>query len=503
MTVPALRTDAPTNAPKGVQQLTVSSLAFLDESSDDEATAVPEMEMFSTPPGTQIPSTVVPIEKSALVSSDERESAFEENADETQIDFPTPPGTQAPYDIDMNNCTNEAAPMSVEKRDVPIIIVSDDEPSEPKGTANEIMDLTADDMPDIEQDATGRAKSILLEDSADIKLKNSSAAQSSVKKTEGKEARGTLDKLREKGNTKPRKTPGPRQTLDKLRNKGGSKGTARFFEGNNTAKKRVQHISSRRLPKKDVPAQKNYTSKGTDSSKKPVNRSKREAKRKPKKQKRKVENRKAEERKTEEPSPFSLPVTQTLLKENPLDGEVRKGCLKKSAVFQRSSMRQKKRQCVQLSKESNLIVAKGNWASLEAAVEPTKEVVEKPTSSAIARDWHSMPTLHMTPELVRDIRVIENRQHIDPKRFYKSSGSGRAKGELPEHMAFGTVVEGAHEFYSSRLTKRERRKSITDEIMSDDRVMKFTKTRVRAIQKHATRQRRVIDPAAKKGRYNR
>lgn len=195
---------------------------------------------------------------------------------------------------------------------------------------------------------------------------------------------------------------------------------------------------------------------------------------------------------------FALPATERLLKKNVLDAEISArsaiGTLGKSKAAREAA--EKSAQAA----SSITGVSQGNWGSLAASLEARKEVVPLPSRTAVAREWHSMPVLQLTPEIERDLRVIENRQHIDPKRFYKSSGTGRKKGELPTQVQFGTVIEGAHEFYSSRINKRDRRKTFTEEIMADRRIMDYTKTRVRKIQKHAARQRRVIDPAAKKER---
>lgn len=106
----------------------------------------------------------------------------------------------------------------------------------------------------------------------------------------------------------------------------------------------------------------------------------------------------------------------------------------------------------------------------------------------------------MTPELQRDLRVIENRQHLDPKRFYKSSGSGRRRGELPSRVQVGTVVVGAHEFYSARLTKRERKGRIMDQVLADERVKTYTKDRFQKLQQGRMISKRIIDPAAKRAR---
>lgn len=71
----------------------------------------------------------------------------------------------------------------------------------------------------------------------------------------------------------------------------------------------------------------------------------------------------------------------------------------------------------------------------------------------------------MTEEVERDLALIRNRNYLDPKRFYKSADKPKsnAKGVLQS----GTVIEGPTEFYSSRLTKKQRRTNLVDEIMAD------------------------------------
>jgi hypothetical protein len=46
----------------------------------------------------------------------------------------------------------------------------------------------------------------------------------------------------------------------------------------------------------------------------------------------------------------------------------------------------------------------------------------------------------------------------------------------------GTVVEGAAEFYSSRMTKKERKQTIVDEIMGDDTSRPYLKKKYREVQ---------------------
>ncbi len=213
------------------------------------------------------------------------------------------------------------------------------------------------------------------------------------------------------------------------------------------------------------------------------------------------EDSRAEASQSQPESFVSLPITQSFLKDNALDAELSG----RSAIGYLGKPKLGRKTAANTDVDASSIanMPQGNWGVLEATLKARKEVMVAPTRTTIARDWQSMPSLQITPEMERDLRVIENRQHIDPKRFYKSSGTGRKKGELPTKVAFGTVIEAPHEFYSSRIAKRDRRKTFTEEIMSDRKIMDYAKSRVRKIQKHATRQRRVVDPAAKKERRER
>ena len=49
------------------------------------------------------------------------------------------------------------------------------------------------------------------------------------------------------------------------------------------------------------------------------------------------------------------------------------------------------------------------------------------------------------------------------------------------HM--GTVIEGPHEFKSSRLTNKERKQTIVDEILNDSQIKSYSKRKFLDIQK--------------------
>ncbi|KAF8978590.1 hypothetical protein BGZ52_005862, partial [Haplosporangium bisporale] len=82
------------------------------------------------------------------------------------------------------------------------------------------------------------------------------------------------------------------------------------------------------------------------------------------------------------------------------------------------------------------------------------------------KGWFDLPQQVMTPELKRDLQILKLRNVLDPKRFYKREDKSKAK--FPKYFQVGTIVQGNTEFYSSRLTKKERATTITGEVMKDE-----------------------------------
>jgi hypothetical protein len=92
--------------------------------------------------------------------------------------------------------------------------------------------------------------------------------------------------------------------------------------------------------------------------------------------------------------------------------------------------------------------------------------------------WFDMETPLMTPEIKSDLRLLAHRSYLDPKRFYKKE----KQKTLPKHFQVGTIVSGAHEFKSSRLTKKERSTTYVEEVSRDMQTKKYLKRKFLAIQ---------------------
>ncbi|XP_057420029.1 rRNA-processing protein fcf2-like [Lotus japonicus] len=74
----------------------------------------------------------------------------------------------------------------------------------------------------------------------------------------------------------------------------------------------------------------------------------------------------------------------------------------------------------------------------------------------------------------------ELRGAIDPKRHYKK-GDSKSK-TLPKYFQMGTVVDSPLDFFSGRLTKKERRASLADELLADQNLVAYRKRKVREIE---------------------
>ncbi|KAJ2752051.1 rrna-processing protein fcf2 [Coemansia aciculifera] len=138
-------------------------------------------------------------------------------------------------------------------------------------------------------------------------------------------------------------------------------------------------------------------------------------------------------------------------------------------------------------------VAKLDTKSLNKSTPEYKEkedpTVKRATRSEITKDkeetagkkWFGMKAPVLTPELKNDLRVLQLRNVLDPKRFYKKDASAK---KIPKYFEVGTIIEGPTEFYSSRLTKKERKTTLVDELLADKQARDYFKRKVNEIHAH-------------------
>ncbi|GAA6221562.1 deoxynucleotidyltransferase terminal-interacting protein 2 [Lates japonicus] len=77
--------------------------------------------------------------------------------------------------------------------------------------------------------------------------------------------------------------------------------------------------------------------------------------------------------------------------------------------------------------------------------------------------WFNMKAPEITQELKGDLKVLKMRGSMDPKRFYKKND----RDGFPKYFQVGTVVDNAADFYHSHIPKKERKRTMVEELLAD------------------------------------
>ncbi|KAK9490639.1 Fcf2 pre-rRNA processing-domain-containing protein [Lipomyces doorenjongii] len=92
--------------------------------------------------------------------------------------------------------------------------------------------------------------------------------------------------------------------------------------------------------------------------------------------------------------------------------------------------------------------------------------------------WFHMPKTELTPTIKRDMQLLRLRNVLDPKRHYRREN----EKEVPKYFQTGTIMEGPTEYFSSRLTKKERKQTLADEILANEKAKAYFKRKYDEIQ---------------------
>jgi hypothetical protein len=97
-------------------------------------------------------------------------------------------------------------------------------------------------------------------------------------------------------------------------------------------------------------------------------------------------------------------------------------------------------------------------------------------NKTLGKDWFNLAPAEMTDELRADLRVIRLRNYINPKAFFKSATG------ISTVLHTGTVIEGPFEYTSSRISRKDRKRSVADEVVVDSNIKMYTKKSYNNIQ---------------------
>ncbi|KAF5026393.1 hypothetical protein F66182_1521 [Fusarium sp. NRRL 66182] len=112
--------------------------------------------------------------------------------------------------------------------------------------------------------------------------------------------------------------------------------------------------------------------------------------------------------------------------------------------------------------------SKKDGLTVRAPPQPQSSLKGKEKSTA-GSDWFDLPKTDMTPEFKREWQLLRMRGILDPKHQKKA-----LRATAPEYSQVGEIIAGPTEFYSARLTRKERKGTILEELASNIDSHKFT-----------------------------
>lgn len=118
---------------------------------------------------------------------------------------------------------------------------------------------------------------------------------------------------------------------------------------------------------------------------------------------------------------------------------------------------------------------------------PLKKLAPRPkptTEDTAGSNWFNMQKPEMTAAIKRDLKILEMRRVLEPTRFYKAENFDSMK-----YFAIGTIKEDPTEFYSGRISRKQRETSLAAEILSTKK--DFIKSRHSTLERMKKHTRKV------------
>nr|CAB3239388.1 deoxynucleotidyltransferase terminal-interacting protein 2 [Phallusia mammillata] len=94
------------------------------------------------------------------------------------------------------------------------------------------------------------------------------------------------------------------------------------------------------------------------------------------------------------------------------------------------------------------------------------------------KKWFDMKAPELTDEVKRDMKILQMRSILDPKRFYKKND----RKTIPKYFQIGKIMDNAVDFYSSRVPKKQRKATLADELIADANSKRYQKRKFNEIQ---------------------
>lgn len=105
------------------------------------------------------------------------------------------------------------------------------------------------------------------------------------------------------------------------------------------------------------------------------------------------------------------------------------------------------------------------------SIRGSRKARRKERASTSGPKWFNVPAPEQTEQVRNDLEVLRTRSVLDPKMPLRNKDLRR----LPKHFHTGTIVESAAEFYNARVPKRQRAKTLVDELLQDSDLRRYRK----------------------------
>ncbi|XP_069795390.1 deoxynucleotidyltransferase terminal-interacting protein 2 isoform X1 [Narcine bancroftii] len=115
--------------------------------------------------------------------------------------------------------------------------------------------------------------------------------------------------------------------------------------------------------------------------------------------------------------------------------------------------------------------------ALKVSERQLKKMRKKERAKTTGDSWYNMKAPDLTEELKNDLQVLKMRSAIDPKRFYKRND----RVGFPKYFQVGEVLNNPVDFYHSRLPKKQRKRTMVEELLADAQFRRYNKKRYQQI----------------------
>ncbi|XP_061681761.1 deoxynucleotidyltransferase terminal-interacting protein 2 [Syngnathoides biaculeatus] len=112
--------------------------------------------------------------------------------------------------------------------------------------------------------------------------------------------------------------------------------------------------------------------------------------------------------------------------------------------------------------------------------------------------WFNMKAPELSSELKGDLKLLKMRAAMDPKRFYKKND----RDGFPKYFQMATVVDNPIDFYHSRIPKRERKRTMVEELLADAEFRSNNKKKFQRIMTEKAAQAQGKNKKYKKNKFH-